>query len=270
MAIATTARATWSGSVTFGMVSFPVRLYGAARDKDLRFNQVHKACGQRVNAPTVCRTCNVEVTRDELVKGYAVSKDQLVLLEENDFEALPLASVQAVEVIAAVDEAELPFVMADKTYWVGPDDRARVGHKAFVLFRDALARKGQVAVGRIAMRAGKENLCVVRPYGKALALTLLHWGDELVDSGAVEESVAEVAVSEAEAALADKLLDSLRSEPDVLFEQRDAYREALETLIEAKLSGQEPVRLPAVKPAESVDLLAALEASLAAAKEKVA
>jgi len=246
------------------MVQFPIRLHGAATDRNIRFNQVHKECKQRTNSSTVCRHCARDVERSELVKGYEVTKGQMVLLEENDFANLPLNSVKSVEVIATVDPDDIPVSMVVKTYWVGPDDRVKVGHKAFVLFREALDRSGMVAIGRIAMTAGRETLVAIRPWGKALALTTLHWSDELVASATVEETVSDVEISEAEADLADKLVGSLLNAVDVM-EQKDAYREALESVIDAKLSGTEPVKMPERQETESVDLMAALTASVDAA-----
>lgn len=258
------SRSSWSGMVSFGLVQFPVRLYGSVQDRTVRFHTVHRECGSRTNAPTVCRTCDREVTdKAELVKGYAVSKEQLVLLDDGDFENLPLVSTKTVEITECVFPELVPLEMQEKVYYVGPDERQRVGHKAFVLFRDALAKTGKVAIGRIALRTGRENLCAIRPHGDALALQVLHWGDELAGSTDVEASVQQVQVAPEEAKLAEQLIGSLVKDGDSqLFEYRDAYREALELMIDDKLAGKEPTRMPEQPKQESADLLAALQASL--------
>lgn len=262
----TTARASWSGSVSFGLVNFNVRLYGAATSRDVSFNQVHASCNSRIKSPIWCPSCERMVERTELIKGYTVSKEQLVVLDEQDMAQLPLNSTKVVEIVAVVPAADVPTQMVEKSYWVGPDDRTKVGHKPFALLRDVLAAKNVVAIGRIAMRSGKENLVALRPHGKALEMTILYWADELVDSGAVEETVSDVEISPAERSLAETLVASLEQPIDVVFEQRDAYRDAVEALVEAKLQGKEPLRAPEMPKVESVDLMAALEASIRARK----
>lgn len=260
-----TARASWSGAVSFGMVSFPIKLYGAVTDRNVRFKQVHRPCGGTTNAETVCRTCEKTVDRADIVKGFEIAKGEVIVLEEQEMAELPLNSTKVVEIFATMPADDLPVAMIEKTYWMGPDDKMKIGHKAFALFRDALERSGEVAIGRIAMRSGKEDLCAIRPHGKALMFTRLYWGDELVSPVAIEETVSDVVVSEAEADLADQLIASLSRGPAVVFEQRDAYREAVEALVDAKMQGKEVVHTPQ-PPKPEVDLMAALRASVEATK----
>lgn len=258
-----TTRSSWSSSVTFGMVQFPVRMYGAVSDRTLRFTTVHRPCGNRINSPTVCRTCDKEVEdKSETVRAYAVSKDQLVWLEDSDFESLPLVSTKAIEVTETVHPELLPLEMQEKVYFVGPDDRQKVGHKAFVLFRDALKKTGKVAIGRVAIRTGRENLVAIRPHGDALLMQVLRWGDELSGCEDVEATVQDVTVAPEEMELAEQLVQSLEKETSQLMEYHDAYREALEMRIDEKLLGKEPTRMPEQPKVESADLLASLKASL--------
>lgn len=262
--MASAVRSAWSGSVSFGMVQFPVRLYNAASEKTLRFNNIHRKCGNKVSGPTVCRPCGgMEITdRADLIKGYELSKDQLVHLEETDFEALPLASIKAIEVVATVDPSDVAPQTISKSYWMGPDDRNKVGDKAFVMFRDALGRSGRVAIGRIAM-SNKERLAAITARGKVLEVSLLFWNDELNGSESVEATIDDIEVSEKEAALADRLMASLETTIEEAYDiQQDEYRAALMTLIESKLDGSEPIFSPAAATSSAEDLMAALEASL--------
>jgi DNA end-binding protein Ku len=251
-----------STTISFGMVSIPVRLHASSRDKKVAFHQVHRACGSRLNSQSVCRTCNQVVDdKSEVVKGYDVAKDQMVLLEEHDFEGLPIQSLKVFDVVATVPAAELPDPQFAKTYWVGPDDRTKTSHKGFLLLRDALVQSGRAAVGRVAVTTGKESLAVIRPWGKAMVLTVLYWPDEMIEAATVV-SVNDVELTERERELAAQLVQALAKPVDCLQDQVDRYREALEAVIAAKLEGREPAALPVAAKASTDDLMAALEASL--------
>lgn len=256
--------------MSFGLVSFPIRLHTAVREQDVKLHNVHRDCGSRVSMPKVCRTCDREVEAADLIYGYEYAKDLQVLIEKGDLDDLPLSSSTAVEVSAFVPLADVPALLFQKSYYVGPDARGKVGHKAYALFRDVLAETGKAAVAKLAMRS-KEQVCLIRPHGKALAITLLHWPDELVASDDVEGLAGDVEVSEAERALALQLVESLSKPAAVINEAKDEYRLALSTLVEAKVAGSETAPIP-LKPhperSPVVDLVTALEQSIAKIKPR--
>ena len=259
------SRSSNSGIISFGMVSVPVRMFAVIREKEIRFHQVHVACGSRTNAPTVCRTCDREVERTELVKGYDTGNG-IVLLEEQDFETLPLESSKAIQVTRFVPAEELPVVMTAKSYYLAPDERTKAPQKGFVLLRDVLQETGQAAIGKLA-RSGKEQLVALLPEGRALLMLYLHWPDEVSASGDVEALVDDVEVSVAERRLAKELVSALAGPFEGVREEKDEYRAALEELIASKEAGK-PLPAMAERSAPAPDMLDALRASIEAAKQQ--
>jgi DNA end-binding protein Ku len=191
----------------------------------------------------------------------------MVLIEPEELEALPLASGAGLEITAFVPAASVPLSRREKTYFAVPGANGKAGQKPFALLRDALERGELLGVGKVALSAGKESLCVVQPSGRLLAVSLLFWADEAVDVAELESLVEDVSASDAEAQLADQLVAALSQPADAVDSLHDEYREAVAALIDAKLMGQ-PVPQVA-KPAEtpSGDLMAVLAASIAKAKE---
>jgi len=257
--------ASWKGSITFGMVSVPVKLYTATEERKVAFNMVHGECGTRSKSLTWCPSCDRTIERSETVKGYD-SGGQMVLLSEEDFEGLPLRSTRSIDVIAFVPSETVPQIMLDKPYFVAPSED--VGQKAFALLRDAM-NLDVVAIAKLS-RGGKEWLCAIRAYGRLLALHYLVWPDEVRAIDALEQTVEDVPVSDEELQLAADLVKAMtRPDAAVLEEQHDGYREALLQVIEAKLEGREPVKLPTPQRA-GADLMAALKASVDAAQAEAA
>lgn len=264
-------RSTWSGSISFGMVSFPIQLYTAARDHDVKFNQHHRGCGGRIKQSKHCADCNAALDGPDIVKGYTPGRMAPVIFEDGELENLPLRSSKDVQIEAFLPAEGLNSLRVEKPYFCGPDVRAKVGQKAFALFRDALERNEQVAIAKIALRGGKEAICAIQPLGKALLLTTLRWPDEIVDVGEVEETIEDVAVSEAEAALADQLIAAHAADASILDTLQDDYLLALQQLIDSKLDPTADRPAPVALPkAEPVDLLAALQASIEAKKQEPA
>jgi len=261
-----TAKSSGSAVISFGMVNVPVRFYGVVREKDVRFNQVHRECGSRTNAPTVCRMCDREVERTELVKGYDTGAG-IVLLEEQDFEGLPLESSKAITVTRFVPAAELPVVMAAKSYYLAPDERTKAPQKGFVLLRDVLAETGQAAIGKLA-RSGKEQLVALLPEGRALLMLYLHWPDEVSASGEVESLIEDVQVSDIERNLAKELVSALAGPFYEVREEHDEYRFALEALLASKQDGTALPTLTERAAVPAPDMLDALRASVEAAKAR--
>jgi len=257
--------ASWKGSITFGMVSVPVKLYTATEERKVAFNMVHGECGTRTRSKTFCPGCDREVERTEIVKGYDAG-GQMVILSDEDFDGLPLRSTRSIDVIAFIPSESVPPIMLDKPYFVAPAED--VGQKAFALLRDAMGET--VAIAKLS-RGGKEWLCAIRAYGRLLALHYLVWPDEVRAIDALEQTVENVALGIEERQLASDLVAAMtRSNASILEEQQDGYREALLQVIEAKLEGREPVKLPQPRAAGAANLLTALKASVEAAKTEAA
>lgn len=253
-------RSIWNGVVSFGMVSIPVKLYTATDNKDISFNQLHKKCGSRIKQQRFCPVDEEVVTLDEIDRGYEYARDQYVVLNEEDFEKIPLPSKHTIELAAFVNDEEIDPVFYEKSYYLEPDE---TGIKPFALLMKALKKKNLTAVAKLAIR-NKERLCALRPYDGTLMLETLYYPDEVrVQKG--EDAAPDVKVSEKEMQMAFSLID-LMTEDFKPQEFKDNYREALMEVIQAKLEGQEIVEAPAPTAGKVIDLMAALKASVENAK----
>lgn len=257
-------RSIWKGAISFGLVSIPVKLYSATEEKDISFRQVHPADGGRIKYKRVCDVCDQEIPYNEIAKGYETPDGRLAILEKSDFDNLPLATTKAVEVVEFVDEAEVDPTYFNKTYFLQADGP---GAKPYVLLRDALSAAGKAAVVKVALRS-RENLALVRVKDDLLLMHTMLWPDELRD-GSFAAPPAEITVSDAEVAMAQTFIDALEGDfnPE---DYTDGYREALEEVVQAKLAGTEVPEETAASPKEAdvVDLVAALRASVEAAKKR--
>ncbi len=254
------ARAIWSGSISFGMVTIPVKLFGATESKDISFNLLHATCGTRLKQVRWCPTDEVEVPWNETARGYEYAKGQYVVLSDEDFEKLPLPSKHTIEISAFVEEGEIDPVFYEKSYYLAPDERAE---KPYALLFQALQDKRLAAIAAITIRK-KEQLCVLRPQAGVMMLETLYYPDEIRSQPEVE--VKQAKVSDRELQMAFTLIDLLRKPFDPE-EYKDHYREALEQLIEAKLEGKEVVTSPEAAETKVIDLAAALRKSVEAARK---
>jgi DNA end-binding protein Ku len=254
------ARAIWSGSISFGMVSIPVKLYGATESKDISFHLVHATCGTRLKQVRWCPTDEVEVPWSETVRGYEYAKDEYVTLTDEDFEKLPLPSRHTIDLTAFVKASEIDPVYYERSYFLAPDERAE---KAYALLLQALDKKGLTALATITIRK-KEQLCALRPRDGVVMLETLYYPDEVRQEHGVDLDRAKV--TERELEMAFTLIELLRKpfEPE---EYHDHYREALAKLIEAKLEGREVVKSPAARETKVIDLADALRKSVEAARK---
>ncbi|GAB4322007.1 MAG: Ku protein [Dehalococcoidia bacterium] len=254
-------RAIWKGTISFGMVSIPVRLFTATESKDISFRQLHADDFSPIRLVRWCPVDDRALENDEIVKGYEYAKDRYVIITDEDFEKLPVASKHTIELNAFVDAAEIDPSYYEKTYYLEPEE---IAEKPYALLVRALADKNLVAVGKIAIRQ-KERLCALRVRDGLLILETLYYADEIRKPDAGPPSVE---VSDAELKMAHALIDMLR-EPFDPAKYRDEYREALLELIRARVEGEEvaaPEAPAAAKPA--VDLMAALKASVEAARQR--
>jgi DNA end-binding protein Ku len=254
------ARAIWSGSISFGMVSIPVKLFGATESRDISFNLLHSTCGTRLQQKRWCPTDEVEVPWSETVRGYEYSKGQYVILTEEDFERLPLPSKHTIDLSAFVQSQEIDPVFYERSYYLEPGERAE---KPYALLLRALEKKGLTAVASITIRK-KEQLCALRPHQGTIMLETLYYPDEVRQERGVD--LNSVKLSDRELEMAFTLIEILQKPFDPS-EYQDHYREALAELIEAKLEGKEVVNTPPARESRVLDLADALKRSVEAAKK---
>jgi DNA end-binding protein Ku len=254
------AKAIWSGSISFGMVTIPVRLFSATKSKDISFHLLHATDGTRLKQVRWCPTDEEEVPWNETVRGYEYAKDQYVTLTDKDFDRLPLPSKHVIDLSAFVEEKEIDPVFYERSYYLEPGERAE---KPYSLLLRALEKKSLTAIASITLRK-KEQLCALRPREGAIMLETLFYPDEVVQERGVDLSGTKVTDRELDMAFA--LIELLRKPFDPS-EYHDHYREALAELIEAKLEGKEVVKAPPVKETRVIDLADALRRSVEAARK---
>ena len=254
-------RSIWNGLISFGMVSIPVKLYTATESKDISFHLLHRDDNSRLKNLRWCPVDEREVERGEIVRGYEYAKDQHVILDDSDFEKLPLPSKHAIELSAFIEADEIDPTYYEKSYYLEADE---AGVKPFALLMRSLKEKNLTAVAKIAIR-NKERLCALRPLDGTLMLETLFYPDEIRVERGVE--APEVQVSERELEMASTFIDLLQ-EPFEPEKYQDEYRRALMEIIEAKLQGEEVAEAPAAPVAKVTDLMAALKASVEEAKKR--
>lgn len=254
-------RSMWAGAISFGLVNVPVKLYTAARSKDIRFNQLHETDGARINMKRVCSEDGEEVPFGEIVKGYEVSPDRYVVITPEELDSLAPEMTRSIDISEFVDLTDIDPVYYESSYFLTPD---KSGTKAYGLLMKAMEEAGKVAIGRIVLRS-KQYVVALRPSGGALCMSTLYFADEVVDQESLELP-EEMAFDKRELAMAQQLISALSEKFDPE-KYQDEYREKVLDLIERKSEGEEVVLAPQpeAKP-KVVDLMAALEASIAAAK----
>jgi len=260
------ARAISSGTISFGLVAIPIKLYTAASSEQVRFNMLHEKCGSRLKQQYLCPVDNEVVEREATVKGYEYMKGQFVRFTEEELKAAEAERTNSLEITEFVPLSSVDFVQVEKSYYLGPD---KGGDKPYQLLGECMRRRGVVAAGRWAAR-GKEQLVLIRPYGKdGLVLHQLYYQNEVRDFGEIDTG-ARFTFSQIEQELADKLIDQLTSESFDPSKYRDTYEERVRTLVEKKVAGQEITVAPEAPKAQIIDLFEALKKSLAEAQERVA
>jgi DNA end-binding protein Ku len=259
------ARAIWSGAISFGLVNVPVKLYSATSPKTVRFHQLSSKTGVRIRQKRVDPSTDEEVPYEDIVKGYEITPERYVLIEPEELEALDPKATKTVDIESFVDLAEIDPIYYDHTYYLAP---SAGGAKAYKLLLEAMEEEGKVGIGKVVLRS-KQQLAALRPGDGVLMLTTMLWGDEVLSPERVDEldSVAEADASQRELKMAEQLIESLSSEFDPT-SFKDEYRERVLDLIERKAAGEEiAVQPQAEEPEAAPDLMAALEASLAAVKD---
>lgn len=252
----------WKGSISFGLVTIPVKLYTATESKDVRFNLLHRECHTPVQYRKWCPNCDREIAQEEIARGYEFERGRYVLVDEGDLEAIPLPQTRTLEIVGFVNLAEIDPVYFEKTYYLEPGEG---GAKAYALLRRAMAETGRIAIARVVIRS-KESLAALRVFGdRVLAMETMHFPDE-VRSVAGLTGIVEPELRPQELEMAVGLIESLAMpfEPE-RFENQ--YREAVLQVIQAKVAGEalEEVE-PAPQRGRVVDLMEALRASIQAAE----
>jgi DNA end-binding protein Ku len=256
-------RPVWSGTISFGLVAIPIKLFNAVKRKSVSFNQLDERTMSRIRYRKVSDESGEEVPDENIVKGYEVSKGRYVVVDPDELEPFMPAATRTIDLEEFVDLSEIDPVYFDSSYYVAPD----ANPKPYALLARAMEESGKVAIGRMVMR-NKQYTAAIRAQEGRLVMSTLAYADEIVPADSIDELVDldEVEVSKREVQMAEALVESLAGafEPDKF---HDDYREQVLGLIEKKAAGEEfEVPEPATEKPKIVDLMAALEASVEAAK----
>lgn len=257
-------RAIWSGSISFGLVNIPVKLYSAVVDMGVHFHMLHEKDGVRVRQQLVCPLDDEKVERDEVVKGYEIEPDQYVTVTSEELKDLAPKASRTIEILDFVGLSEIDPIYYQHPYYLVPDEKAG---KAYRLLVRSMEDADRIGISKFVMR-DKEYLAAVRPVGEVLVLETMHFADEVVSESELEgELPADVELSERELKMAGQLIDMLAGsfEPE---KYHDDYRESVMDLVNTKAEGKEYVMPPPVKEeGKVVDIMSALEKSLERARE---
>jgi DNA end-binding protein Ku len=259
-------RAIWSGSISFGLLNVPVKLYSAVSKKNVSFRELRQSDGSRIRHKRVAEADGEEVPYEEIVKGYEVAPDQFITISREELEELDPKKTRAIEIEDFVDLDEIDPIYFDHPYYLGPDKGAE---KAYKLLVEAMDESRKVAVARFVLR-NRESLAAIRPMGGVLTMATMRFADEVVSPGEISDEIdadGDGAPAKRELDMAKTLIDSLSSDFEA-DKYRDEYREELLAMLERKAKGEEVVSATteAPTPTKAPDLMAALEESLAAVK----
>ena len=258
------ARSMWRGAIQFGLVTIPVKLYLATESGGIGFNMLHASCLNRIQMKIYCPYHDEIVPRSETVRGYEWSKDRYVVVTDEDVDSIPLKTLRAIEIETFVDARKeahgAQFVK--QAYYLEPDE---IGLKAFYLLKKVLADTGKSAICKIVLK-DREQLAALNPYASTMLLTTLHWPDEVRSLEELTLPEEDLAFKPAELAMAEQLVASMTGDFST-DAYRDDYRQALMDVIERKVAGEQPEPARRAEPTNIGDLMAALEASVAAARQ---
>ncbi len=257
------ASTVWKGHLTFGLVSFPVKLYSAARSESISFNQLHKTDGSRVRQVLYCAAEDKPIPRTEIVKGYEYEKDRYVVIEDEEIKKVAPQSAKVMEIQEFVKADSVDPIYLETSYYMAPDE---AGEKPYALLFDALKKTGYLGIAKVTMH-NREHIVILRPGLNGVLLHTMYYSHEIrkVDEFRTDLSL----VKDKELALAQSLVEALAAEfePE---KYKDTYRDNLLQMIESKKDGKEIVATPEPRQEKVVDILEALKASLAVAKKPAA
>lgn len=250
-------RSIGSFTISFGLVSIPIKLYTAASPQSVNFNLLHEKCGGRMKQQYFCPIDNEVVERDDMVKGYEIAKNQYVRFSDEELKKLEAERTNRLDIVEFVPRESVDAAFIEKTYYLGPD---KGGARAYKLFSDAMERTARVAVGRLGTR-GKEQLVFVRPYWGGLSMHYVYYANEVRSMDEVERP-GSITFKPVEEELADKLIAELSVDAFHPEQFHDEYRDRVLAAAEQKAQGREISTSPAQPQAEIIDLFEALKQSL--------
>jgi DNA end-binding protein Ku len=261
------ARAIWSGSISFGLLNVPVKLYSAVARRGIALREIRESDSARIKHRRVAEGTDEEVPYEKIIKAYEITKDRYVPLSKDELASLDPKKTRAIEVQDFVEIAEIDPIYFDSPYYLGPADGAE---KAYSLLAQALEKSGKVAIARFVFR-NKEHLAAIRPGDGVLTLTTMRFADEVVPPDELDDVLPseKPKIGKREIEMAEQLIDSLTRDFDPSI-YRDEYREELLAMIERKAAGEDVVAVPQEdrEPTKAPDLMAALEQSIADVRSK--
>ena len=255
-------RAIWEGSISFGLVNIPIKLYSAVQKKELKFRYLHKSCKTPLQYLKFCPNCKREVGADEIAFGYEYEKDKFVLLDDSDFSKVPIKTTKTIDIFNFIKLEEIDPIYFEKAYYLIPKEESL---KAYALLQQALNFTNKVAIGKVVLRK-KEKLVAIRPYSRVLLMETLYYHDEIRSLDNFDFNLMDAELRDEELKMAIELINALtiKFEPE---SYKDNYREALLDLIAAKIEGRE-VKEIKEEVEKAKDLMEALKISVELAKKK--
>lgn len=253
----------WKGSISFGLVNIPVKMFAATEDRDIRFKYIHNKCKTPIKNEKICPTCNEKISTNDIVRGYEYEPGHYVVIDDNDIEAIRPSSAKTVEILDFVNLEEIDPIYYDKSYYLAPQENS--GSKAYSLLRQAMNDTKRIAVARITIR-DKQSLAVLRVTNNVLVLETIFFPDEVRDIKQLPGIPENQNIDERELKMAEQLIENLTADfkPE---KYKDEYREALMSMIQKKIEGDEIIAAPEAPQRNVIDLMAALQASLKKTEE---
>jgi DNA end-binding protein Ku len=260
------AHAIWTGAISFGLVTIPVKLFTAVRSSDLRFNFLHKTDEGRIYNERHCSVCNEKVEYADLVRGYEYEKGHYIVVSDEDLKRVNVEATQSVEIVEFVELAQINPMFFDTPYYLEPEKK---GRHAYALLRESLLASGKVGIAKVVIRS-REHLAALKPNGEALILELMHYADELVGQADFDFPSLKENVAPAELKMAKMLIDTMSAEQFEPDKYHDTYREDVLAMIEARAAGKEVPAGEAPRPVAGnvVNLMDVLQRSLEASSKR--
>lgn len=256
----------FKGSISFGLVNIPIKMFAATEEKDIRFKYLHKQCNSPIKYQKRCPTCNLEVQQEDIIKGFEYEPGRYVIITDDDFDNVKTAvQGKVIDILDFVNLSDIDPIYFDKSYYLAPQEIG-AGAKAYNLLRQAMLDVGKIAIAKITIR-NRQTLAALRVYDNLLVLETIFYPDEVRKAKMVPGLPEDVQVDDKELEIAEKLIDHLTGEfnPE---KYKDDYREALKVLIDKKIQGKEIEIAPDTPERNVIDLMEALQASLKDNKSK--